>query len=192
MVARASWLITLCALGNLAGVLTGTVSIVISSGGRSNLFVELVDLPQVVIAAPIDSLANEAMTAFADVPLGVRLLAALPDVVIAVMLVVAAACVGRVLSEIGSDRSFGPEARRQLRRLSAILIGGSVAAAVLNAVAAAAISMVIDRLDQQGQGVMLTWVDIPALYLVLALLAAGLSWAFQDGAVLEKEAEGVV
>ena len=193
-VARVSWLVSLLAMLNLVATVLAATPVVVGRGVGAvpNPMIELTALPQVLIAEPYGGLSSGVTVMLTDVPLGVRILAVLPDIAVGVMLMLAAATVGRVLREIGTGRSFAAESQRELRILTMVLIGGSLLAASLNLAASAVLQVIINRMDVLWVMVSVAWIDVPALYLVLGLVAAAFRFALQDGAVLEKEAEGVV
>lgn len=149
-------------------------------------------LPQILAADPGE---GNTMTVV-DLPALVRVLCALPGLVHAVTLVVAALLLTQVLREIARGRTFGPIGRLALARLSLVLVLGSVLCFLLDALAVwrlhVAMYPITDQPPTRWDTFGISLPTIPLLLIMLGVVAAALLHAFKDGAALERDAEGVI
>ena len=187
----AAWLIRLLAVVNgvrAAGRAVGIISGNGTGDQRSDGWVELTDLSQVVTAVPRD----DQPVLLADLPWYTRVLCAAPELIHAAVLLVAAFLVVAVLREIAQARSFSGRVRRDLAAVSIVLTVGSALFFVLNAVAAEVLKVSVRGLWVAWDTFDVNTFSIPVLLVSLGLLAGAFVFAFRDGATLEREAEGVI
>lgn len=193
---------TLTVLGAVVGVgaLFGAVALTrgrvfVLNGPDSPMPIDLV--PQVERA---DSDAWEVVSAV-DLPVATRILSSLPGLVLGLTLAAAALLVASMLRQVASGESFSLAARRTLGRLSLTLIVGGVASAVLDVVALLAVQAAMRPLREAWTSELMgdsprvpvsATPSIPVFIIVLGVVAAAFMYALQDGAALEKEAEGVI
>ncbi|CAM3400580.1 hypothetical protein OCAE111667_07845 [Occultella aeris] len=150
---------------------------------------EIQYLPQITMAQPG---AGNSMTAV-DLSWWIRLSAALPGLLQAVLLLLAALLLVRILRAIAAHRSFGPEVRRDLSGISLLLILGGVAMALLDLLAVVLLTQTFYPLDGrvwERFGIELP--SVPVFLIALGFVASAFMYAIRDGADLEKEAVGVV
>ncbi len=147
------------------------------------------DLPQIAAAEPGP---DNVMTVL-DLSWWIRLSAALPGLLQAVLLLLAALLLVRILSAIAAHRSFGAEVRRDLSGISLLLILGGVAMALLDLLAVVLLTQTFYPLDGrvwERFGIDLP--SVPVFLIALGFVASAFMYAIRDGADLEKETVGVV
>lgn len=157
---------------------------------------EIDSLPQLL---QFDQRTDAPMTVL-DLPIWVRMLCAAPDLIQALALATSAFLLLPMLMAIGEGDSFGRPVQRHLHRISVVLVVTSVAVPLVDVLAQWQLSVAIWSYQaelvaagiEHGYSMGTRVPLIPWLPLALGIVAAALSWAFRDGAALEKEAEGVV
>lgn len=135
-----------------------------------------------------------------DLPLWLRAASALPALVYAITIVLAAILVARMLRTIACGDAFGSGVRRTLAGLSVILIGGGILHGLADTVAVWLLRQNLFRFSQEHgaddapalRGVGLDLPDWPIMLIVLGLIAAALTIAFRQGARLREEMAGVI
>lgn len=122
--------------------------------------------------------------------LGVRLLCASPAIVTAAVVIHSAWMTTRLGRQISHGTPFSRQALAALRRLSWMLLAGSVFVGLLDTAALVALGEARGNGDVWNVGLNLpTW---PVGLIAAGLILAALSAAFRHGAHLQKEMEGVV
>lgn len=190
---RASGLVLSLASVGLVVAVLGAVAITRGRAFGLNMPdppMELADLPQIMAADP--GVGNTFTVV--DLPFLVRLLCAVPGVLLALVSFVAALLLVRVLRDIADGRAFKASARLQLARLSLTLILGGLLCALIDLAA-----MVVLTVQQANRALGGPWdtfgialPSVPIFLISLGVVAAAVDYALKDGARLEKEAEGVV
>ncbi|PPH43116.1 hypothetical protein C5D09_15135 [Rathayibacter sp. AY1C9] len=160
-------------------------------------------LPQLLQAEPREGTAPT----LADAALSLRLLGALPSLLQAVTIVLAAVFLLRVLRGIAAGRPFDPFVLANWRRLSLALLIGGVAQGLADTAAGLYLSSGIGLLfaagrvtdeqrdaflggDYQAIGTNLPQWPVPVL--LAGVVALALTAAFRAGAKLERDVDGVV
>lgn len=150
----------------------------------------LADLPQIMAADP--GIGNTFTVV--DLPFLVRLLCAVPSVLLAVVSFVAALLLVRVLRDIADGLAFRASARPQLARLSLTLILGGLLCALTDLAAMVALTVLQanQALGGSGDTFGIALPSVPIFLISLGVVAAAVDYALKDGARLEQEVEGVV
>ncbi|WP_030150769.1 DUF2975 domain-containing protein [Oerskovia turbata] len=155
----------------------------------------VVDLPQLLQAE-----VREGYTMFLDdVPAALRVLAATPALLAAITYLIASVLLARAIRSIAAGDAFGRRVRSTLTWLSAtLLVGGLLQGAVDSAAGAALWSWFPRATDLGGThelaiaGLGLDVPHWPVMIVVLGLVTSALTVAFQQGARLQEETDGLV
>ena len=163
----------------------------------------LTELPQMYRA----DLREGATGTLVDLDLGMRLLGAVPSVIHAVTVVLAAWLLLRVLRGVSGGTPFGTRVLGSWTRLTVVLLVGGVLQAVVDTVAVVYLSSRIGLLFGVGRvsreqeeaflggdymSISIGAPDWPIPILVAGLVALALTTAFRAGARLERDVDGVV
>lgn len=178
---RAGLLVQLCAIVGAVWVIQRVWQVLAPNPGS---MISLDALPQVDVGGAVPWL-NEPML----IPIWVRLVSVLPGLVLVAAQLGAAILLARLLREVGEGRSFTPRAERSTRHLGVVLVGGSLIAFALDAVA----GRVVD-LYGSGYGIVFAVQppSFPVLLFLLGFVALVIGSLVRDGAALQKDAEGVI
>lgn len=195
---------SLAALFTLVQVATIVTGRALFTFGGADGRLPLVHLPQLLQADH----AEGGSGTLADLDFSMRLLGASPMFVQAVVFVVAAVALVRIVSGISRAHPFNDVVQSNWKLLTMALLGGGLLQAGLETVAWAYFSSRIGLLFGSGLGItreeqeaflggdysaigvaMPSW---PLTIIVAGLVALALTVAFRIGARLEREAEGVV
>lgn len=193
-------LAALLTLARVAVVVTGRT--LFALGGADGR-VSLVELPQLLQA----ELADGATGYLADLELGMRLLGASPMFVQAVVFMVAALALVRIVAGVAKARPFSGVVQSNWKLLTAALLGGGLLQGALDTVAFAYFGSRIGLFFGSGmdvshedkasflgatyQGIGMGVPQWPFLIIIAGLAALALAAAFRLGAKLEREADGV-
>lgn len=191
------WLVAVAAaigdLFQLVTILRGRAAL--SFGfGEGNLPLDW--LPQVSVAQLRDGSAGNLV----DAPLWVRILAAGPSLAHLATILIACLLVVRIINGIARGLPFGEHVLRSWKWLIVTLLAGSTLQGLCDVVARRVIAGLITSPTDDGGWLfgadyavlLVARPDWPILLTVLGIIAATLAIAFQTGARLEREVEGVV
>ena len=149
-----------------------------------------------------DGLAEGTRLAFADtdpdlvlevdeLPVGLRLLTRLDDLVGAALLLTGAVLLRTVLRDIGRGQPFHPRMEHRLGGLAVVVAGGAILPGMASTLATV---VVLHRIDGLGDGSPLgfTIMELELLPLVVAGALVVLSRVFRQGRQLTEDTEGLV
>lgn len=190
-------------LSNITQAITIATGRTLVAFGGADGRLPLAHLPQLLKA----DLYDGASGTLADADLSLRLLCALPALIHAATIVLATVFLLRVLRGIAQARPFDPFVVTNWRRLSLALLIGGVSQALADTVASVYVASRIGLLFGAGlvsteqqerflggdyQGININSPQWPVSIIIAGLVALALTAAFQAGAKLEKDVDGVV
>ncbi|WP_129590400.1 hypothetical protein [Cryobacterium aureum] len=190
-------------LSDLTQAITIVTGRALMAFGGADGRLPLAHLPQLLKA----DLRDGASGTLADADLSLRLLSALPTLVHGATIVLATVFLLRVLRGIAQARPFDPFVLTNWRRLSFALLIGGVSQALTDTVANVYLTSRIGLLFGTGavsteqqeqflggdyQAINTNYPQWPVSVIVAGLVALALTAAFQAGAKLEKDVDGVV
>lgn len=194
---------TLTALGAVSTAIMTITGRYLFAVGATDPRLSLTELPQMLRA----DLREGATGTLADLDLGMRVLGAVPSVIHAVTVVLAAWLLLRVLRGVSGGTPFSGQVLSSGSRLSVVLLVGGVLQAVVDTAAGVYLGSRIGLLFGAGrvtreqeqaflgadyEGINIGAPDWPIPILVAGLVALALTAAFREGARLERDVDGVV
>lgn len=191
----AVWLAAAMAVyGNLTQVYTSVSGRAIIALNGADPRLPLAVLPQVNQA----ELREGATGYLEDIPTWLRILSATPAMVYVAIAVIAAVLVTRVVWGIAGGQPFSRRVRRNLTKLSILLIAGGILFGSLDAAAGRAIYEVASSfsvrfpLGADYAALSTNLARWPFFTIIAGVVGLALSTAFNAGARLEEEADGLV
>lgn len=163
-----------------------------ASLGSASVPMPLDALPQISSAV----LAPGESGTLRDVPVALRILCAIPQLLQAATVILAIITLGRIIAPISAGKAFSAVVVENWKKLSLVLIIGTVAAGVVDTAAVVSVIAATANSTTHFTALYTGWglnpPDFQPVLLALGLVSVVLGLAFRAGAQLRREVEGLV